>query len=300
MSLACPDPLADRRFAYGRAALAEGDWSAAADLFAQTLELVPHWAPAHYALGEAREKLGDRAGAARAFRAALAADPSDTQGAAARLAFVEGHSPDALPQSYVANLFNGYAPRFETHLTRALGYRGPALIIEALDETAPGRRFARALDLGCGTGLMGEAVRSRVDRLAGVDLAPAMTAMARERGVYDEVATGDALAWCESAPAGGSDLILAADVLCYVGDLTRLFSAVARALASGGLFAVTAETFAGEGFRLRETMRFVHAPGYVEAVAKRAHLVTRIAHPAWARREAGAETPGLVAVFERT
>ena len=76
------------------------------------------------------------------------------------------------PQAYVARLFDDYAPRFDAHLIESLAYRAPALIADALDSAAPGRRFAHALDIGCGTGLMGQAVRGRVDHLTGVDLSP--------------------------------------------------------------------------------------------------------------------------------
>ena len=78
---------------------------------------------------------------AKAFRAALAADPSDGQGAAARLALLGmGAVPSALPEAYVARLFDDYAPRFDAHLTEKLKYRSPALIAEALDLAAPGGR----------------------------------------------------------------------------------------------------------------------------------------------------------------
>ena len=97
----------------------------------------------------------------------------------------EASAAGALPQAYVARLFDDYAWRFDKHLIKNLGYRAPALIAEALSAVAPDRRFALALDLGCGTGLMGEALRGRVDRLTGVDLSAAMIAKARERGVYD-------------------------------------------------------------------------------------------------------------------
>ena len=171
--LAAGDLIAERRFAYAKAAANEGDWSAAAELFEQTVERAPNWAAAWFALAEAREKLGDLDAAARAFRETLAADPADAQGAMARLALIgRGDAPDALPQAYVARLFDDYAPRFDNHLIKNLGYRAPALIAEALSAVAPDRRFASALDLGCGTGLMGEALRDRVDRLTGVDLSP--------------------------------------------------------------------------------------------------------------------------------
>ncbi len=60
--LACPDPLAERRYDYAQAAAAEGDWRTAAEVLEQALERAPGWAPAWFALGEAREKLGEAGG----------------------------------------------------------------------------------------------------------------------------------------------------------------------------------------------------------------------------------------------
>ncbi len=269
--LACDDPIAARRYDYARAAADDGDWAAAAEVFEQAAEQAPGWAPAWFALGEARERLGDVDGAARALRAALALDPADALGAAPRLALI-GCAADstALPEAYVARLFDGYAPRFDAHLTEKLNYRGPALIVEALDLVAPGRRFAAAIDIGCGTGLMGEAVRDRVDRLVGVDLSPGMIARARERGLYDALETADATAYLTREAQGAFDCILAADALCYIGDLGPIFSAGRRTLADTGLFAFSIETLAGEGFRLCPTMRFAHARTYVDSTAREA------------------------------
>src|SRR5271170_6347616 len=129
--LAAGDPLAQRRFAYAHAAADEGDFAAAAEVLEQALERAPDWAAAWFALGEARQGRGD--------------------------------APPVLPPAYIARLFDQYAPRFEAHLTERLGYRAPALIAEALGAAAPARRFANALDLGCGAGLMGEALRERID-----------------------------------------------------------------------------------------------------------------------------------------
>src|SRR5271163_4949171 len=246
-ALGSADPIAERRYAYARAAAEDGDWRAAAEVLEQALERAPGWAPALFALGEARAKLDDAAGAAHAFRAALVADPSDVQGAAGRLALI-GAAPavSALAPAYVARLFDDYAPRFDKHLTEALGYRGPELIIAALDAAAPERRFARALDLGCGTGLAGAALRGRVDRLEGVDLSPAMVAKARALQIYAELECGEIVAHLGRFEAA-FDLIVAADVLVYLGDLAPVFAASARALAPGGLFAFTAEALVGEG-----------------------------------------------------
>jgi len=79
--LACGDLIAWRRYAYGKAAAEDGDWTAAAEMFAQAIERAPD-----FALAEAQQELGSVAGAAAALRRTLEADPSDAQGAAARLA----------------------------------------------------------------------------------------------------------------------------------------------------------------------------------------------------------------------
>ncbi len=297
-ALACGDLIAYRRYAYARSCAEEGDWRAAAEVLEQALERTPNWAPALFALGEARQKLGDRDGAAQAYRATLRADPADAQGAGARLALLGvGEAPTALPKAYVARLFDDYAPRFNAHLTEALAYRGPELVVAALDGVDRSRRFELALDLGCGAGLMGAALRARVDRLFGVDLSAAMIAKARQAACYDTLEVGDVGDVLARRDRGQFDLVVAADVLAYLGDLAEVASAAARALAPGGLFAFTVETFEGEGFRLGSTLRFAHSRGYVLASAAAAGLQPLLVIDAWARREAGREVPGLVCVF---
>jgi predicted TPR repeat methyltransferase len=49
-------------------------------------------------------------------------------------------------------------------------------------------RLGRLLDVGCGAGGVGRALRDRVDFLAGIELEPSAAATARE--VYDQVLTG--------------------------------------------------------------------------------------------------------------
>jgi predicted TPR repeat methyltransferase len=293
------DPIADRRYAYAESAARDGDWRAAAEVLEQALERAPQWAPAWLALGEAREKLAEAESAVAAYRAALALDPEDPLGAAPRLARLSAVSPTALPQAYVRELFDDYAPRYEKHLTEGLSYRGPRLIVQALNDIAPGRRFARAFDRGCGNGLMGAALRSRVETSIGVDLSPAMATKARHRGVYDEAETGEICAFLESRAAASADLIVAADALPYFGDLNRLFLAVARALALGGFFVFTAEACEGEGYRLGATLRFAHSRSYLSKGAAEAGFDVRLLEPAAARQEKGRDAPGWVCLFER-
>jgi predicted TPR repeat methyltransferase len=300
MNRSSGDSIVDRRYAYAAAAAAEGDWRAAADVLEQAMERAPHWASGWLALGEARENLAEKEAAAAAYRKALALDPADALGAAPRLARLDALTLATLPPAYVRALFDGYAPRFEKHLTQDLAYRGPALMLAALDNVAPGQRFACALDLGCGAGLMGASLRARVDALIGVDLAPAMVAKTRERNIYDELAVGELGAFLAERRAGDADLIVAADVLPYLGDLAPLFHTAARALSAGGLFAFTAEACEGESYRLGAGLRFAHSRDYLEQCAIVAGLNVRLLESGAARRENGRDAPGWIGVIERS
>jgi predicted TPR repeat methyltransferase len=125
-----------------------------------------------------------------------------------------------------------------------------------------------------------------------------MLVQAGKRGVYDRLEEGDLLTPLNRAPAAW-DLILAADVLVYLGDLRPVFAGAARALKPGGLFAFTVERSADEGWALGPRGRFLHGEGYLREGAQAAGLA--VAHLARAelRRERGDPVAGFVTVLER-
>ena len=291
------DILADRRFAYAEALMRDGDAEAAADLFAQTTERVPFWAPAWLSLGLAEERAGNWPAARRAMATAVALDPEDRLGSALHLGRITGRPPDGMAPRFVEALFDQYADRFEQHLIGDLGYRGPALIRDAIGRTSgPSRRFGEALDLGCGTGLMAEAMRDRVAAIDGVDLSPRMIAHARGKALYRELWAAELLATLGKLAPGGYDLALAADVFVYLGSLAEPFRAVAKVLRSGGLFAFTVQTWEGTGYRLGPEMRFSHAPRHVAEALASAGLAMVLSAACSTRRDAGVDVPGLVVV----
>jgi predicted TPR repeat methyltransferase len=290
------DLVADRRFAYAEAALADHDAGAARDLYEQTIERVPHWPPAHLALAKACLALGDIACAIAALKAALALDAVDRLGARVLLAQIEGHAAqDAMPDAYVAGLFDEYAPRFDRHLTGTLKYRAPELILALLDEHAGGKRdFRQGLDLGCGTGLMARALQRRCTALTGVDLSAGMLEIAARSALYDRLARAGLLDFLANEPASGQDLVLAADVFCYVPDLRPVFVEVARVLVSGGLFAFSIQTRDGEGVTIGGDSRVHHTLAYVRACAALAGLMISREEIASTREDRGEPVPGAL------
>ena len=300
------DVVADRRYEYGVMLGAAGDHAAAADLFAQALELVPGWAAGWFALGTARLAAEDRAGAAEAYRQVLRIDPADRFGAMLKLALIgEAPTPEVAPAAYVRDLFDQYAADFDVALVERLAYSVPWTIADRLERLVPagdGPAFARALDLGCGTGLAGEALRRRVGWLAGVDLSPAMIAAAGRKGIYDTLATGD-LAEALAGEAAGYDPVTAADVLIYLGDLAPVFAGVARVLDPGGIFAFSVQLHAGEpggpGWVLGEDMRYHHSRRYLESLAAANGLAARLVEDAVCRCDRGLPVDGLVVFLEK-
>ncbi len=175
--LSSGDLVADRRFEFARDLQLKGDL-AAADLLLQATDLAPGFISAWFALGEIRERLGERDAAIAAFRKALIADPEDRHGASLHLMLLGAEKLSAMPEAYVRALFDQYAPKFEKALIDDLGYRGPALLFKAVLVARQAVRkpafFKRAIDLGCGTGLAAAAFASEVDHFIGIDLSPRM------------------------------------------------------------------------------------------------------------------------------
>jgi predicted TPR repeat methyltransferase len=274
--LSSGDVTADRRADYARMLEEGGDPAAAAELMEQALELTPGWAAGWHRLGIYREKAKDAAGSAAAFEKVLALDPDDMFGARLKLAVLGAAGmPDLPPSRYVERLFDDYADRFETALLEKLDYSVPQKLAALIAETSDiARNFALAVDLGCGTGLLGPEIRGRVDRLEGFDLSQNMLAKAEGKHAYDHLAQADlSLAPAVSGVVGHglaahrADLVTAADVLMYLGNLESVFAIVDALAAPRAVFAFSVEDGGeGEGVKLRDSLRYAHTEAYVRAL----------------------------------
>jgi predicted TPR repeat methyltransferase len=254
------------------------------------------WLALAHALREAGEE-----GAAEAARRALAA-PGVAPAVAAQARFLlaalgEGAAPARAPAEYVRDLFDGYAARFDADLEGRLGYRTPALLAGMLHEAgvaADGSR--RVLDLGCGTGLSGLALKPFARRLVGLDLSPRMLAEAGRRGIYDALEEADLLAWLPKR-RGAFDLVAAADVLNYLGELGPALSAIGAALAPGGIAAFSIEAGEGAAYALGPGLRYRHDPAHVAALAATAGLRDAARQDAVLREERGEPVRGVLFLF---
>jgi len=298
------DLLADRRFEFARDLQLKGDLVAAADLLDQAVELAPNFASAWFTLGEIRELLGEGDAAIAAFRRARASDALDRHGATLKLMRLGAEPLAEMPKAYVQSLFDQYAPRFDQALLHHLDYRGPDLLFKAvLAVRAAARKpalFARAIDLGCGTGLAATAFASQVGEFTGIDLSPGMIERARATGLYAKLEVADMLEGLRNRPDASADLVLAGDAMVYVSDVTQVVSEASRVLVPGGLLAFTVETHAGDDVVIGHGLRYAHGAEYLRRAIAAAGLVAAHLEAASPRNEDNTPVPGLVVVATKT
>lgn len=202
--------------------------------------------------------------------------------------------------TFVRALFDDFAATFDDQLVQDLNYKVPEIVAERAAARRPDG-YELALDAGCGTGLLGVAGLA-VAKLVGADVSAKMCQVARDRrwpdgtNVYDAVVEGDLLdpsLYDRLALDDQPDLVAAADVLCYFGDLQPLFDLWLRVLKPDGDLLFTVETLhpdsehADLDWELAASGRYAHATTYVKAAAAKAGFETLDAQPVVARLERG-------------
>lgn len=253
----------------------------------------------------ALEKAGDFDAAAKAYEEVLQIDPDDHGGAAVRLASMgRGAVPLKAPEAYVATLFDQHAEMFDTILVDQLGYDVPLQLREMLLEMDDAFNAERMLDLGCGKGLSADALDDMAAHKTGVDISENMIEVAYEKGDYDALFVGEAVRFLESTEEENWDLIVATDVLPYMGELERFFAGVAEHLNSGGHFGFSSETLddnrlAGRAFVVGDYQRFAHAQSYVRAMLDSHGMDCIRCEDITVRSEQGAPVPGHLYIARR-
>ncbi len=268
----------------------------------------------------ALEKKGEIEKAAPLYQQCLALDPADHCGASIRLASM-GAAPPPLkaPDAYVETLFDQHADSFDAILTGDLEYAVPLQLADILVHSGE-HHFDRMLDLGCGTGLSGMTLQTICDHATGVDISPKMIDQSDERQVYDALFINEAVHFLQEwKRAEGPDylrfdLIVATDVLPYIGALEELFAHITDNLVAGGCFAFSCETmnemvndkdfaedeFDPKGWTITPNQRFAHGDQYLKRLLHQNRFST-ITHfdPITVRMEQGKPIAGwLVLAYQ--
>lgn len=280
----------------------EEDYEKAADCFQRALALAPEVPEIYHQIGMLLVKIGNvddaltqlelarsmnpnipdinldigliylRAGknekAAEYLREACRISPNGIK-SAYFLEIAEGRTPgNELIHNYSQIEFNGFAATFEKRLVEKLQYSLPFKVCDTLKRICGyDIHFDSVVDLGCGTGLTGEALRSSANRLTGIDISEKMIELACGKNCFDQLYCGDLIATLNTIDSR-FDLFIATDVLIYIGKIDALMTAIESHATSGALFLFSTEISDGEGVLLQKTGRYAHSSGYVHDVIK--------------------------------
>jgi predicted TPR repeat methyltransferase len=205
------------------------------------------------------------------------------------------------PPGYMRHLFDSFAPTYDQTMLQKLGYTAHLHLRALADRVLPqGPAPWRILDLGCGTGLVGETFKDLAagGRLDGMDLAPRMIEAARARAIYNELILGD-LEVLLPAPGPSYSLVLAADTMIYIGDLERTFRGVAGRLEPGGFYLFAVESKDGEGWEQTPMNRFAHSESYLRGLAGQTGLDFIAIEPCRLRNEGLVPVSGFAVALRR-
>lgn len=203
------------------------------------------------------------------------------------------------PPGYVRHLFDQFSQHYDRQMLEDLAYCAPAILRRLADLLGCAAAPVDILDLGCGTGLAGEVFKPMARRMDGIDLSPQIIAQAKRKNIYDKLTVADVETFL-AAKGRDYDLLIAADVLVYFGDLAAVFRHATRRLRPGGWFLFTVEKHRGRGFALGPKRRYRHSADYIRGTAMTAGLDCMGLIDCSPRMDAGKPVRGLAVALVST
>jgi predicted TPR repeat methyltransferase len=191
------------------------------------------------AVGELLARCGAPEAALVCFKAHLERHPDDAEGIGMWVAALGGAPvPERASSSHLDRLYTNRASSWDQKANTANGYFGARMVAAMLTRLSTGPQLLDILDLGCGTGLVGDLVAAKARQLVGVDASLPMLDRARAKHLYQHLEHGDLIDFMRQRP-DCCDAITCAATLIHFGDLRPAFEAAASSLRDGGLFIMT-------------------------------------------------------------
>ena len=298
-ALASDKRLAAAHIGLGDAYAVAKRWDDAIAAYRAAITLEPKNTDALCNLGALFLSLGRRDDAIDSFRCAHAVAPAHKLAAYMLAELTDKEAGEQV--AYVRATFDHYAEMFDEHLVKTLHYRMPEFIAEALVAVHP-QPFAAALDLGCGTGLVADALgKDRVGAIDGVDISAKMIEAARRKGRYRQLEVTDLRAFLDglAVKSAGYDIVIAADVFIYVGELETIFPRIHEILPPGGLFVFSVEHTDTDGYLLQASSRHAHSERYIADLAEATGFLREPPSTVPLREENKVAIPGRLEVLRR-
>jgi predicted TPR repeat methyltransferase len=210
-----------------------------------------------------------------------------------------GRRPDTAPLDYIKTIFDNYAENFEESLLKKLSYQAPMELWKQYNIFFPESNRVKCLDLGCGTGLAAEAFMPCCSNFTGVDLSDKILQVANSKNIYTKLVNNDIITFLEQ-DEDIYDLIIAADVFIYMGNLEALFKACFKQSTTNCVMCFSVETTEEESFSLKDSGRFGHSPSYIEKLCKQTGWTILTSHNSQLRQDRTEWILGHLFILQKT
>lgn len=188
-------------------------------------------------------------------------------------------------QIFAEKLFDHFADNYELVLEK-INYSLP----RRLNELA-GNVKGTIVDLGCGSGLVGQALKNPQNKIIGVDISRNMLNLAAKKGVYAQLLKGDILAFCQKKIADFKpDLVVAADVFGYIGNINPILKAL-----QGYKICFSVEILPENGdYKLNDAGRYLYNENYILNLLQQNGFAQVNKYDIVLRQENGKDVNGLL------
>ena len=190
-------------------------------------------------------------------------------------------------QIFVQKLFDNFADNYEQVLGR-IGYSTPREL-----RTITGDIKGTIVDLGCGTGLVGEAYQTSGAKLIGIDISAKILEKAREKHIYQELICDNLLHFCQTRlHTYQPRLIIAADVFCYIDNISAIISACQPYQLAFSIETLPSSKTAPQQRGL--SGRYRHNPRYIKNLLLQNGYTNINEYPLILRQEDGKDVQGMI------
>ncbi len=185
---------------------------------------------------------------------------------------------------YAEQLFDEFAKTYEQTMQN-INYSAIAKLREL--GFAPA---GKVLDLGCGTGLAGQAFKSAANSFVGVDISQKMLNSAALKNIYTDLIKDDIVHFLQAANLN-FDVAIALDVVEYIDDFAKI---AAQLKHIPFIFTIENAPDEASDYRLNAGGRYQHNPQYIRKILSGAGYKNIKEYSLILRQENGADVNGTL------
>lgn len=176
---------------------------------------------------------------------------------------------DDTPSETVRDAYDAWSDSYDQELVAENGYAMPDRATDAIVAHFKALANATVLDVGCGTGLAGVAIRARgATTVDGCDFSPGMLAQAETKGIYRRLFEANLNVPPLNAADESYDVAMAVGVFAAAHIKEIAVDEILRVTKPGGLVCLTTNDHYYEGGMLQGKLKQLEADGRVDMLLR--------------------------------